>query len=105
MMSELSRFERIKAKAVVALNQWGNAPPDDLEAARAIATAALEKWADFDEPTFARFQARGIWNDDAAVQAALVAIKMMRDELVPYLSPDRSTHSLATEVAAQEPGQ
>lgn len=91
MMSD--REKRIEAKAAVVRATFGQSDAEDLEAARAIATAALKIYADFDEPTYKRFIEVGIWNDDAAVQSALIAIKMMRAELVPLLAPTRSTHS------------
>lgn len=53
----------------IGFNKHGN-----LEEAREIATEVLKKYADFDEVTYSRFINDGIWNDDAAVQAALTAL-------------------------------
>lgn len=92
------RQECIKGKAGMVLHTFnGVHDREDLEAARGIASAAIDTYGDFEtKEIWDQYRTRGIWNDHVAVQAALVAIKMMRAELVPALSPTRATHSLAT---------
>lgn len=72
------RFTQIRSKTEEMVHQFGSQSNDDLEAARAIATAAIETYGDFDETVYQQFKERGIWNDHVSVQAALVAIRMMR---------------------------
>lgn len=88
------RQERIKGKAANVLKTFnGTEDHEDLEAARGIASAAIDRYGDFvNEAIWEQFRRDGIWNDHVAVQAALVAIKMMRDELAPQ---GRWLHAMA----------
>lgn len=70
------------------LGSWSSATPAELERARMIATAAVEKWGDEDEHAFARLRSGGIWNDHAAVQAALVALRAPRIDVAEEPLPD-----------------
>lgn len=81
-----SRFDGIKERATEMVHRFGYQSEEDLEAARAIASAALEIYGDFDEHQMKQFRENGIWNDHAAVQAALAAIRMFRQDISPARS-------------------
>jgi hypothetical protein len=63
-------------RAREARRRFGQQSAEQLEIARACATAAHEDYSDFDALTFDRFKKDGIWNDDVAVQSALAALQM-----------------------------
>lgn len=67
-----------KIIATDMVHKFGSHATDELEAARVIATAAIEIYGDFEEPIWSQFLMQGIWNDHAAVQAALAAIRLCR---------------------------
>lgn len=62
-------------EALKLVHSFGQHTPEQLEMARTIATAAIEIYGDLEPEEWKRFRANGIWNDHAAVQAALAAIK------------------------------
>lgn len=59
---------------------FGNYEPADLGLARTIATQVVERYGENTAEEMARIRRDGIWNDHPAVQAALVAIKYVRQE-------------------------
>lgn len=65
-------------KARASLHSSVSDFPLHLTEARAIATAALEEYGDFDGALLRQFQEEGIWNDHSTVQAVLVAIRLLR---------------------------
>lgn len=60
--------------------KFGDQTPEELEEARAAATAAIEIYGDFQQQElWDRFRKNGIWNDHAAVQSALSIIMERND--------------------------
>lgn len=72
-------FDTVKKRADELIAAFGSHTPDELEAARAVATAAHEIYSSFDPPEWERFKKDGIWNDDVAVQAALAMYKLCKE--------------------------
>ena len=93
-MTDETRAAKIRAQAYDYVRRFGTASADDLEAARAIAMGAIEMYGDLNEAEMKDAEERGIWNDHVAVQAALAAIRMMREELMPLIDPPRITEGL-----------
>lgn len=72
-------FETVKRRAEELIAEFGNQTPDELEIARAVATAAHETYSSFDPPEWERFKKNGIWNDDVAVQAAIAMYRLCKE--------------------------
>lgn len=72
-------FETVKRLAEQKISEFGSQAPSDLEAARAVATAAHEIYSSLEPSEWERFKADGIWNDDVAVQAALAMYRLCKE--------------------------
>lgn len=72
-------FQTVKKRADELIAEFKSVPYDELEAARAVATAAHETYSPFDEAEWKRFKENGIWNDDVAVQAALAMLRLCKE--------------------------
>lgn len=77
-MSRKFDVPQSQGEALDLFHSVGPATAEELTLARQVATAAIEVYGDLDEETLTRIRNRGIWNDRAEVQAALLAIRMMR---------------------------
>lgn len=74
---------RLKETAIKILSEFnGIADVEDLEVARIVATEVIKEYGDLGPAAWAELEDLGIWNDHAAVQSALVAIKMARASVV-----------------------
>lgn len=78
-MPTTEKHDNIKVEAEQVIRTFGMTDHADLDAARAIASAAIDTYGDFPNgEIWEQYRSQGIWNDHVAVQAALVAIKMSR---------------------------
>lgn len=72
-------FDIVHKRAAELIANFGDQTVDELEAARAVATAAHETYSSLEPPEWERFKESGIWNDDVAVQAALAMLKLCKE--------------------------
>lgn len=70
--------ERIRKEATRIGDLFGDQTHFELQCARAVASAAIEKYGDLNEIEWKDFKERGIWNDHVAVQAALTMLRLNR---------------------------
>lgn len=81
-MSPLDLIAVTQQRAEDMVHRFGSHSASDLDAARAIASAAVEVYGMDEGADLDRIRAGQIWNDHVAVQAALAAIRLARADLL-----------------------